>query len=261
MPVVQQWPVKTSATNAVTESHTGPATTQGNTLVVIDVCRDNTSTNASITDNGGNTWALGPVMVSPDTSVCQRLFYCTAAAPTTQVHVNVHGADGVSGPGGAGHSAIVFELVGSLELVDYGSILNQNVQTSATSTAAPISVPESGALVLSTLSAGVTNRSFVPVDDGRGWASLEPVAVSQMRLFARWVEVNGAATVNHSWKLESGAATSVGHVSAAFAATSSPDPDPEPVATTLRRVNTNGTLTPVRLGWAYPDHIDYGDMA
>lgn len=217
MPVAQQWPVKTSATNAVTENHTGPATTQGNTLVVIDVCRDNASTSTSVTDNGGNTWVLGPVMVDPSTSACQRLLYCVDANPVTQVQVHTYGADGVNGPADAGHSAIVFELEGVLGIADAASLLSPNVQTSATTTGPSVTPPAGGALVIGTLSAGVTNRTFTPVDDGKGWASLNPIAISQMRLSSRWVEVTEQTAIAPAWTLASGSATTVGHLTVAFA--------------------------------------------
>lgn len=249
---VRQWPLASSAaTSTTTATFTAPTpAAAGATVAAVVSVRDAAASTCTATDPAGNTWTQVERLTGSGSTT---LFYMHAqnVTPMSSVTVTVTGADGVSVPAGAFSALIV-------ELADVGAVADfKGGYSDASPSAQNLVTAPAGGLVLGGGTAGVTNRFW---DPAAFYTPLTEFRGGQITILGSWHVPSSSGPTAPSWTRTSGSSATLGNINVAYhPAATGPDPDPPAVTTTLRRVNPDGTLTPVRLAWAYPDHIDYGD--
>lgn len=249
-----------SGAGGVTFTNTAAPAVAGSTLILPVGVRPTVATTiptVTVTDNLGGTWerlVQGPTGGSTFTEIWMRR---NAAGVTTITVGTAAGGSDIQNI-----HAHPLEWTGATP----GTIVvKPAANASATSWPAATVAAPAGAVVVGNLSLGVTNREILMTEadytasgdlksSGLNSLSAHRLAPTAMTTGPTWAVGPGGSST--------GASSSVAATVAIAPATEpDPDPDPEPVTTMLRRVNADGTLTPVRLAWAYADRVDYGDTA
>ena len=227
MPIIpgELWVPSSGSFTVTTHTTSGLTTTQGSTLVLTVMCRDNTSTVPVVSDPAGNTWVLAGTYRDPGQSVVQHLFYAVNAAPITSVAHTMYAADGVTAPT-ATHSSILREFKGAGGFTVAASLGTPSTAAGGPANGATVTTVQPGSLVVDAVTAGGANRVLTP---GAGWVTDRLVSMAQMYHWFTWHVAEVPGPVTPLWTLTSGAASSFGHVTAVFAPATDPVPDPEPV--------------------------------
>lgn len=238
----------------VTTTNTAVPAADGSTLVVMAAIRPGTADtllNVTVTDNLGGTWSQAPAIGGDAASSSN--FYIFArpnAGGVTSVTVSADGA--------ANSAVSLTEWAGGPTSAPQWVAASAS-RPSGTSWAPVEVTAPAGSLVLGGASMGVTTR-FLAVQPP--YTLLRDAKGSQIYGVSSYLAPTVETVTGPTFTLTSGTASSMAVVTAALLPGSNePDPEPPTSPTILRRVNADGSLTPVRLGWAYPDHIDYGDPA